>query len=1314
MDYIDAGQTNVSVIFALDDASIAVTAFKISYTRFDVGDGTSFAKTGPTALTALASITTAHTDNYGIYLSSTADDAAKFQFRADFPDAAFANGADRVVCSIFDDTSGTVAHRIFNLKENYDRMRAFVSQSIANISNDEGEAEGSLYAQFFPVIKQDIEEAVGQESNVFGNDSGEKLGLVEDGAEVGVFFTHGRGNVDDDDARVGQEFLGSVLTYDADVGADGAFMQIIGGYYVSTVPTANNIATMVIERQFGVCEGFTNLDVFANGNAPTTPGKWTQVDNTGEEDRVKKGWTFVVKLTQEYDGSTYIVDHSGEDMIIRSAPGMSLGNGYAHSIINRYSDGFVYFDGSASNTNQNLGVDGTSDNPVSDEATAIALAEALGTRKIMIQGSGTFQLSSGVTKFHFESSSNFLPTFEFNSNNPSSCSFKNMRIGDSQSSDGDNTYFDCSFASGITVIYGLAYRCKIEGTIEVGNLEMIDCFGNDVTFTRNIGESSNNQIWNFSCTTLTFDNCTTADETVVHLDGNPIVTINISCDDGTLILMGFAQEINDNNGGMTVTDQTNLDTIKNKDSNQNYDQTTDSLEALGDAVGNIAVSGSAVNQIADSNTITDGSEGTTDYTDTHELDGNYNEITDNAGTLDMYYEFDIGPTGVPVSSTIIGFLNGINDDLDIYAYDWNSTDWDQVGNIQGKPGSGNDTLVVDLFPKHVGTGGNQGLVRIRFYKASGLSSAQLNVDQIFASYAIVNQTIGYDDGAIWIDTNDSNTNTVPYVDGTADNPVSTWAAALTLNTTLGLNKFRIKNGSSIQLSGSSDNYTIDGNNWTLDLNGQSVSGAKIEGAEISGNDDGSNAAATIYRNCLMGDNTLGLHRLEECGLGGDLVLAEAGTIDWINCQSRVAGTDTPSVDFGAAVANTNLNMRDYSGGIEVKNMGQSGTDNMSLEGFGQLKINANCDPSGSPVIALRGHFKITDSVGGGFVAGGGTLSDDPNFVNPLEVTTTAYGPSLDFTNTQKQSIEARCVDALESLGLDGLIAVVGQADAAVPPAQGQTFLIDETNLGLTDQDDDYFNGMSIIFTSGVNAGLSTEILDYDKATAKVTFADVWPNTFLAGTDKYIIASKVIADNLPSIGAGLDLGDGTTITEMLTAIAGKTADAGSYNRATHSNEAIADGESAAHPDILQTTTIATLTSQTVFTLTAGSSDDNAYNGAMAVITDSATAEQKAVADISDYDGGTKEVTLLADPAIFTMAVGDEISIIAKKTAVNANIKYVNDEPNNDGVDWDVSLKKMQAILFGEINRTGDNYKFRDQGDTTDLVDYDVTLTGRTIN
>ena len=112
-------------------------------------------------------------------------------------------------------------------------------------------------------------------------------------------------------------------------------------------------------------------------------------------------------------------------------------------------------------------------------------------------------------------------------------------------------------------------------------------------------------------------------------------------------------------------------------------------------------------------------------------------------------------------------------------------------------------------------------------------------------------------------------------------------------------------------------------------------------------------------------------------------------------------------------------------------------------------------------------------------------------------------------------------------------------------------------------------------------------------------------------------------------------------------------AATFDRTTDSNEAIRDqgdaawttGAGGSPPDLLQNTTIATLATQISFTLTAGSADDDAYKGAIIVITDAVTGVQKAVGRISDYVGASKTITLNEDPGIFTMAVGDTVDIIA---------------------------------------------------------------------
>lgn len=370
-----------------------------------------------------------------------------------------------------------------------------------------------------------------------------------------------------------------------------------------------------------------------------------------------------------------------------------------------------------------------------------------------------------------------------------------------------------------------------------------------------------------------------------------------------------------------------------------YDNTSDSLPALAASIGNITVGSAAISTVADSFTGTTVSVASGSVTDTETLNGVYHQLQDVAGTLEVYYEFDVTGSGVATEATFTGRINGGNDTLDgVYAYNWGGASWDRVGDLNGKAGSTDDTLNYSLLTRHTGTGANLGLVRIRFYAASGLTSANLYVDQIFASYSVVAQSVGYSDGAIWVDTNASNTNTEVFVDGVADNPVSTWAAALTLSASLGIARFRIINGSSITLTGNSDNYTLIGNNWTLALGGQSCAGAYFSGATVSGICTGDNVK--------FFDGNAGILTTDAAIFQGTVFTSVTGytlgtagkTVDFLDCKSGIAGAGSPVFNWPGAGASF-MNFRNYSGGVQFENM--VAADTSTIEGRGQF-IEGTC------------------------------------------------------------------------------------------------------------------------------------------------------------------------------------------------------------------------------------------------------------------------------------------------------------------------------------------------------------------------------------
>lgn len=151
--------------------------------------------------------------------------------------------------------------------------------------------------------------------------------------------------------------------------------------------------------------------------------------------------------------------------------------------------------------------------------------------------------------------------------------------------------------------------------------------------------------------------------------------------------------------------------------------------------------------------------------------------------------------------------------------------------------------------------------------------------------------------------------------------------------------------------------------------------------------------------------------------------------------------------------------------------------------------------------------------------------------------------------------------------------------------------------------------------------------------------------------------------------GTDVVDNSIIAKMVSS--GATADWDTFVNTTDSLQAIRDrgdaawvtGSGGSDRLLMVDTTIATLSSQTSFTLTDGSTDDGAYNNCTIVIEDASTSTQKAVGLVSDYTGSTKTITLKYDPGIFTMATSDKVYILAenslKTTAQNRQLNVAAD-------------------------------------------------------
>lgn len=560
---------------------------------------------------------------------------------------------------------------------------------------------------------------------------------------------------------------------------------------------------------------------------------------------------------------------------------------------------------------------------------------------------------------------------------------------------------------------------------------------------------------------------------------------------------------NDDKTGYSITGTVSADVV----SISGDSVAADNLEAMFDGtgytdetapasrsqIGSLATGSAAISTVAESYTLTTGTQSSGTFADTETRDGTVHQHTDSAGAMDLYYQFDVGGSGVAVEVEFFGYLNGVNDSLSVQAYDWVGAAWDDIGTLNGQSGTDNVENVASVLLRHTGTGANLGKVRLRFYAASGLTSATLNLDQVTVSYSVVTKSVGYDGGSIWIDTNASNTNTEAFVDGVADNPVSTIGAADTLAASIGLDQFKIVPGSSITFAASQQNQVFEGKQWTLALGGQDIGGTRISGASsgVSGTATGTNP---FFYECSIGAATLPPCAMQTCGLSSTLTVGSAGDFFLVDCFSQVAGASSPVLDMGAAVGATNVSIRRYSGGLTINNLASG--DVVSLDGvFGTVTLNG-----ADAEVEIRGIAKaVVNNLTGSPTVNDNSVKEtaidtiDAN-VDAILLDTGTDGVVLAGTpdvNVAQISGSATAADNLEASALG---IVKGACEGTPSTTVIQTDLVEAT--------DDHYNGRVVVFTSGDAAGEATDITDYTGATGTLTVTAL--TTAPSATDTFVI------------------------------------------------------------------------------------------------------------------------------------------------------------------------------------------------------------------
>jgi len=610
--------------------------------------------------------------------------------------------------------------------------------------------------------------------------------------------------------------------------------------------------------------------------------------------------------------------------------------------------------------------------------------------------------------------------------------------------------------------------------------------------------------------------------------------------------------------------------------------TGDTFPATQAAVGNLTSGSAAINTTAkdapNGFVITTGLSEVNDEDSTHALDGTTHDLEDNVNTTDCYYIFDVGGNGVPVSVTWQGYVNSQGDTYTFHAYNWTGTPaWEQIGSRDGVSGSTIITDTFDLTTAHVGTGANIGLVHFRIYSADGTKVA---TDRITCAYAVVAQSAGYSEGAIWVDSAGT-AGSENYVNGTADNPCP-WANALVIGASLGLNKFHIANGNTVTLAATADNYTLYGGGWSLALASQSIDDIAVIGAHITGTGTATAANRPYLTNCFLGAVTLPPSVIQNCGIGeasGTFTAGGAGDYVFHNCFSQVPGSGVPAFTFSGLGSATGINNRGWAGGSSYTLDSNCTISHEVFAGGGQAFV------TGGANVELRGICRSVTLT----LSGAGTVqfigTTGPVTISGTATTTVnLYGISSSLADT---SVNTTINDKTSS------VTNVNGGDYALDTdANGRVRVVDGTGTGelslasgVIESDMTFIHGTALTETSGQLAGSFVKFFNKSSPTGTINsipdaVAGATGGLFIAGTNAETTVTTAINANIIGNVTGNLSGSVGSVTGAVGSVTGAVGSIGTggITAASIANAAIDNATFAA--DVHSTAYASNLLAQAV--------------------------------------------------------------------------------------------------------------------------------------
>lgn len=223
----------------------------------------------------------------------------------------------------------------------------------------------------------------------------------------------------------------------------------------------------------------------------------------------------------------------------------------------------------------------------------------------------------------------------------------------------------------------------------------------------------------------------------------------------------------------------------------------------------------------------------------------------------------------------------------------------------------------------------------------------------------------FTDARVWIDTVDG-LDGVTYPQGTPSSPVRTLADALTIIEQRALPKRLFITGDLI-IDQDLINFDVEGASQrltTLSLTGTSLSRTRFSGVSITGDFAGQLGVCTLERGVSLENVTNFAGSMLDCGLAGTIEFADVpgpgdNRYEILRCYSVIPGDVVPTLDFNNVI-DTNINIRDFVGGIRVRELND--VDNL-------LSIDMDpafvvLDPTVTEgLIVIRGVGRVDDQSG---------------------------------------------------------------------------------------------------------------------------------------------------------------------------------------------------------------------------------------------------------------------------------------------------------------------------------------------------------------